>query len=154
MLKKVVSFTLAILLLHNGVTTALADKRPEDASKRIAKAKAEVAKLGAGAKAGVKVKLLNGVELKGHVVENKNDRFTIDDPKTGQTTIIRYQDVAEVKKWKQGGGAGKKIAIGLVAGALVGLGIYAATSSLRNLGKIKIGEIKLPPCFPNCPSTP
>jgi hypothetical protein len=59
-----------------------------------------------------------------------------------------------VKKWKQGGGAGKKIAIGLVAGALVGLGIYAATSSLRNLGKIKIGEIKLPPCFPNCPSTP
>jgi hypothetical protein len=154
MLKKIISSSLAVLLLLGNAITAWAGERPEEeAAKRIAKAKAEVAKLGTGAKAGVKVKLLNGVELKGLVVENKDDEFIVDDPKTGQATTIRYQDVSKVKKWNRDSGNSKKVAIGLVAGALVGLGIYAAVG-LRELGKIKIGEIKLPSCLPNCPPTP
>ncbi|GEM_PF-725912 len=150
MLKKLVSLTLAILLLHNGAITALANESPEEAAKRIAKAKAEVAKLGTGAKAGVKIKLLSGVELRGHVVENKEDEFTVDDPKTGQTTAIRYQDVAKVKKWKPGGGS--KVVKGLIIGGVV-VGLATLTViSLRKIGNI--GKIEFPPCFPHCPTTP
>ncbi|MGH9838209.1 MAG: hypothetical protein ACREEM_05440 [Blastocatellia bacterium] len=154
MLKKFVSFTLAILLLHSGAITAWADERPEDAAKRIAKAKAEVAKLGTGNKAGVKVKLLSGVELKGLVVETKDDEFMLNDPKTGQTTTIQYQNVANVKKWKNGSGAGRKVAIGILAGALVAVGVIGAVSAFRGLGNVGKIDLKFPPCFPNCPSTP
>ena len=151
MLKKIISLTLAILLLLGNTITTQAGERPEEAAKRIAKAKAEVAKLGTGSTAGVKVKLLSGVELKGRVVENKEDEFTVDDPKTGTPTAIRYQDVAKVKKWKQGSG-GSKVTRGLIIGGVVaGLAVLTIIS-LKKIGDF--GKIEFPPCFPNCPSTP
>lgn len=154
MLKKIISLTLAILLLFGNAITAWADERPEDAAKRVAKAKAEVAKLGTGEKSGVKVKLFTGVELKGRVVETKEDEFTVNDPKTGQATVIRYQDVSKVKKWKQGGGNGAKVVAGLIIGGLLAAAVIGTVISLRKVGKIGDFDIKFPPCFPNCPPTP
>lgn len=151
MLKKVVSFMLAILLMHSGALTAWADERPEDAAKRIAKAKTEVAKRGTGPTAGVIVKLLDGVELRGYIAESKEEEFTVHDPVPRKATVIRYQDVAKVKKWEQGG-SGSKVARGLIIGG-VAVGLTALTIiSLRKIGNI--GKINFPPCFPNCPPTP
>jgi hypothetical protein len=151
MLKKIISLSITILLLFGNAIATQAGERPEDAAKRIAKAKAEVAKLGTGNKAGVKVKLLSGVELKGHVVENKEDEFTVDDPKTGTPTAIRYQDVAKVKKWKQDGGA--KVPKGLIIGGVAAGAAVLSFIILRP--RFKFGDlgIKFPPCFPNCPPT-
>lgn len=151
MLKKIISFTLMIVLAFGGTIMAQADERPEDAAKRIAKAKAEVAKLGTSAEAGVKVKLLSGIELKGRVVETKDDEFTVNDQRTEQMTAIRYQDVARVKKSKQGGA---KVPKGLIIGGAVAGAAILSFIILRP--RFKFGDlgIKLPPCLPNCPPTP
>lgn len=85
-----------------------------------ARARMKVEKLGVGSDARVEVKLLDGTKLKGYVSTKDQDSFTVNDRKTGASTMVRYAEVSEVKK--PGGGLSTKswIIIGsAVAGAIV-----------------------------------
>ena len=86
-----------------------------------ARARVKVDQAGVGSKARVEVKLLDGTRLKGFVSAREQDSFTVTDPKTGASSVVRYAEVVDVKK--SGGGLSTKswIIIGsVVAGAIVG----------------------------------
>lgn len=67
------------------------------------KARLKIEQLGVGSNARVEVKLLDGTRLKGYVSAKEQDSFTVTDSKTGASSVVRYDEVAEVKK--AGGGA-------------------------------------------------
>ena len=89
------------------------------------KAKREVQKRGAGERSRVRVTLRNQDEVKGYISQIDADTFQVTGKKSVRVTTIAYQDVARIR----GGGmsTGAKIAItaGVVAGAMIGLGLLA-----------------------------
>ena len=89
------------------------------------KAKGEVEKRGAGERSRVRVTLRNQDEVKGYISQIDTDTFQVTGKKSGRVTTIAYQDVAGIR----GGGMSTvaKIAItaGVVAGAMIGLGLLA-----------------------------
>jgi len=89
------------------------------------KAKGEVQKRGAGERSRVRVTLRNQSEVKGYISQIDTDTFQVTGKKSGRVTTIAYQDVARIR----GGGMSTvaKIAItaGVVAGAMLGLGLLA-----------------------------
>lgn len=149
MLKSAASFLLVILSLQNSVIIVGADEPIEKAVKRIAKAKTEVAKIGAGAEAGVKVKLLSGVEWKGRVVESKENEFTINDLRTGQTIAIPYQNVARIKKWNMIGGMSKVKKRVIITSVVAGVAL-----TILGIVKVRNRGLNLPRCFPLCSPKP
>jgi hypothetical protein len=54
----------------------------------------------------VEVKLLDGTKLKGYLGAKDQDGFTVTDSKTGANSVVRYAEVADVKK--AGGGVSTK----------------------------------------------
>jgi Flp pilus assembly protein TadB len=97
MLKRLLSLTLAVLLLHAvNATPVLAFAQASQGERRVEKVKANVAKR-AGKKSRVTVKLQDGSKLKGSITQAGEDSFTLTDSRTGQTSTLAYQDVTEVK---------------------------------------------------------
>ena len=78
---------------------------------QVAKTRAKVQKRGTGEKSQVKVKLVNGGEVKGYVSKIEESSFIVTDKKTGQTTAVAYADVQKI----QGAGLSKGAKIALVA---------------------------------------
>ena len=120
---KTVSLLLAILLVSNSVVFA-DQAAPAPGTTQVqtqetpqaAKIKAKVQMRGIGENARVKVKLMNGAEVKGYVSKIEETSFTVTDKKTGQTTAVLYADVQKI----QGPGLsnGNKILIGIGAGVV------------------------------------
>ena len=119
---KIVSLLLAILLGSNSVVFAdqaapvprTSQVQTQETS--LAKVKAKVQKRGIGENSRVKVKLMNGAEVKGYVSKIEETSFTVTDKKTGQTTTVLYADVQKI----QGPGLsnGNKILIGIGVGVV------------------------------------
>ncbi len=119
MLKRTLSFSLVALLLHAANSMPiLAFAQTGQRQSPVEKVKAAVAKRGTGKKARVTVKLQDGSKLKGYISQAADDSFTLTDSKTGQTRMLTYGEVTEVKK-PGGLSLGAKIAIGL--GVAVGV---------------------------------
>jgi hypothetical protein len=85
-------------------------------------ARISVLKLGTGERARVEVKLRDDSKLKGYVSAAGADSFTVTDSRTGESTVVAYNDVAQVKKSGNGLSTMTKVLIGgaVVAGAVVG----------------------------------
>ncbi len=129
MLKSLLSFSLIILLfcVANAIPV-LAVTRADQEKTNIEKIKAEVAKR-VGKKDRVKVKMQNGSKITGNITQAGDDSFTLTDSKTGQTRVLAYSDVAQVKKT---GGFSTLAKVGIGAGIAVGAmailyGIFRAT---------------------------
>jgi len=122
---RTVSLLLAILLVFQSSVFAQEAAPPPGTTQaqtretpRAANVKAKVQKRGIGEKSQVKVKLVNGAEVKGYVSKIEESSFTVTDKKTGQTTTVPYADVQKV----QGPGLSKGGKIALVA---IGVGVVA-----------------------------
>ena len=85
-------------------------------------ARIKVLKLGTGERARVEVKLRDETKLKGYISAAGADAFTVTDTKTGAATIVKYNDVAQVKKSSNGLSTMTKVLIGgaVVTGAVIG----------------------------------
>jgi hypothetical protein len=90
---------------------------------RTTKAKNEVQKRGIGKRSKVKVTLQDQTEIKGYISQIDADSFQVTDKKSGQVRTISYQDARRIHR--DGLSIAAKIAItaGLVAGAMIGLGV-------------------------------
>lgn len=97
-------------------------------SQKTAKVKAEVARRGAQKKAKVKVKLLNGEEVKGQIDRTDDNGFTITQDKTNKQIQMSYADVAEIKGR---GGLSTAAKIGIIVGISVGVLIIAAIVAVK-----------------------
>ena len=114
MLKKLCALSLSLLIF------TAASARPTQAAQsddHAAKVKAQVARLGAGDRARVKVELLDGAKLEGRVTETADQHFVVT-TETGAPTRVEY---AQVKKLK-----GRNLSTGAKVGLGLGLGAGAA----------------------------
>lgn len=94
-MKKILSFTLAVLLLQTFFVHQIFAETKEE--KFAGKVKTEIAKLGTGTDAKIKVKLKDGKKIKGYVMETGENQFVVMNSKTGQAVPIAYPNVKQVK---------------------------------------------------------
>lgn len=120
MLKRLLSLTLAGLLLNLSVAVPVcAETREEKDARRAEKVKRAVEKLGTGEKARVKVRLKDGTRLKGYVEATGADDFQLKDAESGTTTRVAFADVKQLEGRNLSTGAKVAIGLGIAAGVLV-----------------------------------
>ncbi len=61
------------------------------------KVKTEIAKLGTGTDAKIKVKLKDGTKIKGYVMEAGENQFVVMSSKTGQAVPVAYSQIRQAK---------------------------------------------------------
>jgi hypothetical protein len=119
-----------VILLVGGLLTTLFGLRPvyvsaKEKSQSVEIIRAQIARLGVGKEARVKIKLRDNTKLEGYINQTSEDSFTILDSKTGASRIVAYSEVTQVSK--QGNGLstmtkvvlGAAIATGVVVGWLI-----------------------------------
>jgi hypothetical protein len=118
MLKKICSVVLSALLLQAAAVTAVAATKAEKDARRAEKVRTQLAKLGTGGDARIKLELRDKTKLEGFVSESGADTFAVTD-RAGKTTTVEYSQVSKAKGHNLSTGA--KIAIGIGIGAAVTL---------------------------------
>ena len=127
MLKKLLSLSLAALLINLAVMTpAYAASKEEKHARFAEKVKASVLKLGTGEAARVKVKLRDKTKVEGYISAADGEGFTVTNSKTGMATTVAYPQVKSVKGHNLSTGA--KIAIGVgIAAAIIFIILWFTT---------------------------
>ncbi len=98
MLKRFLLMTLLVLTTNLAVTPYVyASGSAEKEARFTEKVKTEIAKLGVGTDARIKVKLKDGTKLKGYVSEIKDTEFSVTNAKTGETIPVPYSHAKQVK---------------------------------------------------------
>ena len=118
MLKKCVSLMLvmAIFLIFSGsqVLAQTQTQTPnEDEAQRAEQVRAEIAKLGTGPDARIKLKLLDKRKVEGYVSEAGADTFVVTNPKSGLATTVAYPQVGTAKGNNLSEGARIAITVGI-----------------------------------------
>jgi hypothetical protein len=117
MFKKVCSIILSALLMQAAAIPAFAGTSAEKEAKRAEKVRTQIAKLGTGKDAVVRLELRDKTKLEGYVSEDGADTFVVTN-KAGVATTVAYPQVGKAKGNNLSTGA--KIAIGIgVAAAIV-----------------------------------
>ena len=123
MLRRLLTISLTVLLLHAQMPSALAKQNPEKEAKASAKVKEKATKLGVGAK--IKVKLRGNSELKGTLAKVEESNLVVKDA-TGKEVSAAYKDITSVGK--PGLSKGSKIAIGIGVGLATAVAVLAGIS--------------------------
>ncbi|HVF43214.1 MAG TPA: hypothetical protein VM936_09400 [Pyrinomonadaceae bacterium] len=127
MLKRICSVMLCALLLQAAAIPAFAATGAEKEAKRAEKVCTQLARLGTGKDARVRVSLRDKTKLEGYVSASDADTFTVTD-NAGKSTTVPYPQVKKAQGNNLSTGA--KIAIGAGIGAgvtLLIIWIYIAT---------------------------
>lgn len=95
MIKKQLSAILVCLLF---LTAGAAPSASAQTADNAARVKAQILKRGTGEKKRVKVKTLDGRDLKGYISRTEADSFDLTDAKSGQVSTLAYRDVSSVRK--------------------------------------------------------
>ena len=121
MFKKICSAVLSALLLQAAAVPAFAAASAEKEARRAEKVRAQLAKLGTGTDARIRLILRDKTKLEGYVSEAGADAFAVTD-RAGKTTTVGYGQVGQARGHNLSTGA--KIAIGVGIGAAVTLIIF------------------------------
>ncbi|HEY0169792.1 MAG TPA: hypothetical protein VGB98_01980 [Pyrinomonadaceae bacterium] len=114
MLKRICSVALAALLLQAAAAPAFAKSSPEKEARRVEKVRAQLAKLGTGKDAVVRLELRDKTRLEGYVSEAGPESFVVTD-KAGVATTVPYPQVGKAK--------GNNLSTGAKIGIGVGIGV-------------------------------
>ena len=127
MFKKVCSVVLSALLLQAAAVPAFAATSAEKEAKRAEKVRTQLARLGTGSDARVKLVLRDKTKVEGYLSEATADHVAVTDDK-GNTTIVTYPQVKTAKGNNLSTGAKIGIGIGIGVGVtLLILYLYIAT---------------------------
>ena len=121
MLKKICSVVLSALMLQAAAAPAFAAASAEKEARRGEKVRAQLAKLGTGPDARIRLVLRDKTKLEGYLSEAGADTFAVTD-RAGKTTTVGYGQVSKAQGNNLSTGA--KIAIGVGIGAGVTLLIF------------------------------
>jgi hypothetical protein len=127
MLKKICSVILAALLLQSVAVPAFAKSDAEKEARRAEKVRTQLAKLGTGKGARVRLELRDKTKLEGYINEAGAESFVVTDS-ADKTTTVAYPQIKKAQGHNLSTGA--KIAIGIGIGVGVTLLIvflYIAT---------------------------
>jgi hypothetical protein len=118
MLKKICTAVISALLLQAAVVPAFAGTGAEREARRAEKVRAQLAKLGTGPDARIRVELRDKTKLEGFVSRADADGFAVTD-REGNATAVAYPQVRKARGNNLS--TGGKIAIGVGIGAGVTL---------------------------------
>ena len=115
MLKKICSAVLSALLLQAAAVPAFAATGAEKEARRAEKVRAQLARLGTGPDARIKLELRDKTRLEGFVSEAGADGFVVTDG-TGHATTVAYPQVkkAQGNNLSTGGKIGIGIGVAIV----------------------------------------
>lgn len=118
MMKTKIFMTIIIMLVVNLAFApyTYASGNTEKEAKFAKKVKTEIAKLGVGKDARIKIKLKDGTKLNGYISEIKDNEFSVTNSETGTTTTVQYANAKQVKGNNLS--SGTIITIAFVAGLL------------------------------------
>ncbi len=116
MLKKLCCAVLSALLLQAAAFPAVAATKAEKEARRAEKVRTQLAKLGTGSDARVKLELRDKTKLEGYVSEAGPESFVVVD-KAGVATTVAYPQVGKAKGHNLSTGA--KVGIGIAIGAAI-----------------------------------
>jgi len=116
MFKKVCSVLLSALLLQAAAVPALAAASAEKEARRAEKVRTQLAKLGTGKDALVRVELRDKTKLEGYVSEVGDESFVITN-KAGVATVVTYPQVKKAQGHNLT--TGEKIVIGVGIGVAI-----------------------------------
>ena len=119
MLEKFIGFCLVVALGSFGGTRVFADAGGEKDTRRTARIKKSIQKLGIGRSAKVRLVLKNEERLRGYVERAGEDSFSVIDEKTGASTEIGYEEVKKLEGKNLSNGAKIGIGLGFAAAVLV-----------------------------------
>jgi hypothetical protein len=117
MLKKSLPLLLITLSLHLSIVSAIASLQDNKETLRVAKIKEEIVRRSTDEKKFVRVRLLDGREIKGYIAQAGEDTFLVTDAKTGLSTSVAYTEVKQIRG--KGLSTFQKVAIGWVAAGLL-----------------------------------
>ena len=123
MFKRVCSVVLAALLLQAAAVPAFAASAAKEA-RRAEKVRAQLARLGTGSDAQVKLVLRDKTKLEGYVSEAGAETFAVTDA-AGKTTTVAYPQVARAKGNNLSTGAKIAIGVGVVVAVIAILWVAA-----------------------------
>ena len=127
MLKKVCSVILSALLLQAAAVPAFAATSAEKEAKRAEKVRTQLARLGTGADARIRLELRDRTKLEGFVSEAGAGSFVVTDS-AGRATTVAYPQVRKAQGHNLSTGAKVAIGIGIGVGAtLLILWLYIVT---------------------------
>ena len=126
MLKRICSVMLSALLLQAAAIPAFGATSAEKDAKRADKVRTQLAKLGTGKDARVRVQLRDKTKLEGFVSAADADTFTVTDD-AGKTTAVPYPQVKKAQGNNLSTGAKIAIGIGIGVGVLIIIALIAAT---------------------------
>jgi sRNA-binding regulator protein Hfq len=127
--------SLAFMLVFVPLAPMVQAQQQSGDTEKTAKVKSEVARRVANKKTRVKVKLLDGAELKGRIEQADTDGFTITEDKTNKKVVLSYSAVDKVKG--RGMGTGTKILI--ASGVAVGVLAIIVVVAIKNFDPFKGG---------------
>jgi len=127
MFKKVCSVVLSALLLQAAAVPAFAATSAEKEAKRAEKVRTQLAKLGTGEDARIKLILRDKTRLEGFVSESGATTFAVTD-RAGKTTTVGYGQVSKAQGHNLSTGAKVAIGIGIGAGITLLILFLIATS--------------------------
>jgi hypothetical protein len=116
MLKKICSVVLAALLIQSVAVPAFAKSDAEKEAKRAEKVRTQLAKLGTGKDARVRLELRDKTKLEGYISEAGAESVVVTDS-AGKTTAVAYPQVKKARGNNLSTGA--KIGIGIGIGAAI-----------------------------------
>ena len=127
MFQKVCSVILSALLLQAAAVPALAGTKAEKEARRAEKVRTQLAKLGTGTDARVKLELRDKTKLEGFISEAGADSFVVTDA-AGKSTTVAYPQVKKAQGHNLSTGAKIGIGIGIGVGVtLLILWLYIVT---------------------------
>ena len=118
MLKRICSVMLCALLLQAAALPAFAATNAEKDARRAEKVRTQLAKLGTGTDARIKVELRDKTKLEGYLSAADADAFTVTD-NAGKTTAVPYQQVKKAQGNNLSTGAAIAIGVGIAVGVFI-----------------------------------
>jgi hypothetical protein len=125
MLKRICTVILSALLLQAAAVPAFAATSAEKEARRADKVRTQLAKLGTGRDARVRVELRDKTKLEGYLSAADADAFTVTDS-AGKSTAVPYQQVKKAQGNNLSTGAKVAIGIGIGIGVLIIIALIAA----------------------------
>ncbi len=127
MLKKICSAVLSALLLQAAAAPAFAGNAAGKEARRAEKLRAQLAKLGTGPDARLRVELRDRTRLEGYVSEAGPENFVVVN-KEGKATTVPYPQVGKAQGNNLSTGAKIAIGVGIGAGVTLLILFLIATS--------------------------
>lgn len=127
-MKNIVTKFASLLILHTFFFSVLVSGTPNDATRKTAKIRVQLLKLGTGEQAKIEVKLKNGLQIKGYLQDVQENDFVVMDEMTKNSVTVPFPQVQQAKGHNLNAGTRILIGVGIILLVAILIGVAAGKS--------------------------